>query len=665
MSLSVNEVVLSKNIQLKNNNHQNFMGGVNKKNDAPSDSFEKGEDKSNNGKFDFSEAGKNFIKGVISPVSTMIKHPVMTLGIIGATIAACSLVPVMAPITAIGFGAMSIFQLGKGCYNAAKSYKNGEYDKAEKAFDEIGQGTVGVALTAVGVKQGAKVAKEAKLMNELNVNTLSQAQKESVALEVKQGSFTKAIKEITSLFTTKSGLKATFNQFKPSNIAQRGKDAFEFMFKRENVEKVKEQRKKFTQTAEGQRRAQMSSEEIEKEVNALYKEAFDEYGISEELRPKLKVTKANMKQGGGYNASQHTIEINENSYREGCFDLPDVIKHEATHANEAILRQRLPIEDKQKLAQEFFLNKIKNGEKEKIIVDADCLGFKTEKAPILNDKMRTDFSKLAQEKLYKQNTLYNNNDLTGMVKPLVESNPDFVKMYGSEEEALQAMTKYAKSHNIRYYVAMKQSAGFNTKGIDTSLLKPLSAEEKAAAMKSFADGVDCIESNAAGNGGFLGIGGNFNQYQFCAEEVLAQQKGNSFEIAKLNKQLDALRSTKGYSKAEEARLLAQIRKSELTIEYKTKGAKFYEMYIESMHNPENKALAKQVARMKHEINQLQYKIQKISGLVADDMLGFSGHVEGIDYIQYTARVPKPTGATIHFPYNTVVVPSIVADNTKA
>lgn len=660
MLSAVNNISLN-NVQQKEQKKIMFSGTAG--NPKP-DAFERTEDKSNNGKFDWSEAGKNFLKGVVSPVTAIFKHPLATAGIIGATVLACSLVPVLAPITAIGFGAMSLYQLGKGCVKAAKAYKNGQYDNAEKAFDEIGQGTVGVALTAVGVKQSAKVAKEAKLMNELNVNSLTKAQKQAISLEVKEGSFGNALKEIGSLFTTKSGLKATLNQFKPSQIAQRGKDMINFITKREDAVKVKEKRMRFTETAEGKRRAQLSSEEIEQEINALYKEAFDEYGVPEEIRPRIEITKENMKHGGGYNSSMHRIQINENSYREGAFDLPDVIKHESTHANEAILRQRLPLEDKEKLAQEFFLDKIRNGEKENIIVDGDILGLKTDKPPVLNEQMKTDFAQLAQDKLYKPDKIYNNNELTEMVKPLVESNPEFAAKYGSEQEALSAMTKYAKSHNLRYYIAMKNSAGFNTTGVDTSLLKPLSAEEKVAAVRSFVDGIDCIESNAAGRGNFLGIGGDFNQYQFCAEEVLAQQKGNNFEIAKLNKQLEALRSKPNYDLSEEARILDQIKKSELTIEYKTKGARFYELYTESKNHPENKALAKQVSKMRDELNVLHGKINRISYIQSDDIIGMSGHVEGKEYYARIVRVPKKGGATVHVPYNTIVVPEIVAENNK-
>lgn len=38
--------------------------------------------KSNNGKFDVSEAGKNLVKGITSPITAMIKHPIATIGVI-------------------------------------------------------------------------------------------------------------------------------------------------------------------------------------------------------------------------------------------------------------------------------------------------------------------------------------------------------------------------------------------------------------------------------------------------------------------------------------------------------------------------------------------------------------------------------------------------------
>jgi len=83
--------------------------------------------KNNNGKFDISECIKNFVKGVISPLTAIIKHPLMTTGVVGVTIAACRLIPVLGPILAIGFGGLSVFQLGKGIYDVVKNYKNKIY----------------------------------------------------------------------------------------------------------------------------------------------------------------------------------------------------------------------------------------------------------------------------------------------------------------------------------------------------------------------------------------------------------------------------------------------------------------------------------------------------------------------------------------------------------
>lgn len=627
------------------------------------DTFEKKkEDKSANGKFDVSECIKNFAKGVLSPITAVVKHPLITVGTVAVTAAACTLVPVLGPIMAVGFGALSVFQLGKGVVNVVKYCKNGEYDNAEKSFNEVGQGAVGVAMGVAGIKQSAKVAKEAKLMSELGTTSLDSAQKAQIAQEVKNGTRLDALKEVGSLFTTKSGLKAVGKQFKPSNIAARGKEALKFLFNKEEVTKVKKEKMPFSETTEGKRRAAMTTEEIEAEVRALYKEVCDEYGIPEELRPEIKVINADMKKGGVYSPSQHTITINENSYREGVFDLPDVIKHETTHAREAILRQRLPQEDKERLAVEYLLDKIQNGEKENIVTDASFIGTNTTKPPKLNSQMKADFSKLAQEKLYTT-TQYSENDLMAMVKPLVEANPEFVQGFDSADDAVQAMTNYAKSHNFRYNIALNQSSGFNTANIDTGFLTELSEEEKILAIKSFKSGVDCIESNAT-NGTFMGIGGDFNQYQFTPEEVLCQQKGNNFEIQKLNGQLESLRSKPNYDLAEEARLLDQIKKSELTIEYKTKGQKMYELYTRLLHDPNNKELAEAVKLAKTELEGIQKEINSISVLQCDDIMGFSAHVQALEYSTKQVKVRPEMGASHNIPISTTNAADIVADNIE-
>lgn len=627
------------------------------------DIFEKRKkDKSANGKFDVSECIKNFAKGVFSPITSVVKHPLITVGTVAITAAACTLVPVLGPIMAVGFGALSVFQLGKGIVNVVKYCKNGEYDNAEKSFNAVGQGAVGVAMSVVGIKQSAKVAKEAKLMSELGTTSLDSAQKAQIAQEVKNGTRLDAFKEVGSLFTTKSGLKAVGKQFKPSNIATRGKEAIKFLTTKEETTKVQKTKSKFTETTEGKRRAAMTTEEIETEVRALYKEACDEYGIPEELRPEIKVINGDIKQCGGYISKQHTITINEKSYKEGVFDLPDVIKHETTHAKEAILRQRLPQEDKERLAAEFLLDKIQNGEKEKIITDADFAGASTVKPPKLNSQMKADFSKLAQEKLYTT-TQYSEKDLMAMVKPLVETNPEFVQGFDSADDAIQAMTNYAKSHNFRYKLALDNSSGFNTTNIDTGFLTELSEEEKILAIKSFKDGIDCIESNVANNS-FMGINRDFDQYQFTPEEVLAQQEGNAFEISKLKNQLENLRANENYDLAEEARLLDQINMSELTIEYKTKGQRMYELYTQLLHDPDNKELAKTVKLAKTELEGIQKKINSIKVLLRDDGFGFSAHVDALEYSTKQVKVRPEMGVSHNIPISTTNAADIIAENIE-
>ncbi len=623
------------------------------------DTFEKKkDDKSNNGKFDIAEAGKNFIKGVFSPLTAVIKHPVMTIAMVGVTAAACSLIPVLTPILGIGFGALSVFQLGKGCFDVAKNIKNKEYDNAEKSFNTVGQGTVGTVLSFLGIKQNARIAKEAKLMSELKVNSLSAAQKEAIATEVNNGSYLNALKESVSLFTTKTGLKAAISQFKPSNILQRGKDIINHLFKNDEVTKIKKERMEFKDTAEGKRRAAMTSDEIEAQINSLYKEACDDIGIPEELRPKIEIVQQSADECGMYNSTTHTITINENSYREGVLDLPDLIKHETTHAGEAILRQRLPMDDKKRIITDYLLDKIQHGEKDTLLTGEGNFITGTVKftPPKLNAQMKADFSKLAQEKLY-QLTDYSSDDIIAMVKPLVEKNPEFLKGYNSVDDAVNAMANYAKNQNFRYKLAIKNASGFNTSNIDTSLLKELTEEEKLAAIKSFKEGIDCLESNCARDGGIMssfGINSDFDQYQFTPEEVLAEQAGNNFEISKLEAQLNKLRSQDNYDIAEEARLLDLIKRSKLIIEYRTKGMEMYRLKTEAFNHPENAELASKVKILQDELSQLNQEISKIS------VIGLKVYTN--EYSTYQVLERSPMGATVSIPYSTTTAADILADD---
>jgi len=130
----------------------------------------------NDGKFSFKVALKNFVKGVVSPLVIMAKHPVATLGTLIGIGVACAVAPVLGPILTVGFGAVSAWQLGKSTYNAISNYSKGKYDQAEKDCENVGQGFIGTVLTVLGLKQSAKVAAEAAIASPLLEGSLDGAQ---------------------------------------------------------------------------------------------------------------------------------------------------------------------------------------------------------------------------------------------------------------------------------------------------------------------------------------------------------------------------------------------------------------------------------------------------------------------------------------------------------
>ena len=232
-------------------------------------------DASNDGKFTGKEVLKNFGKGLISPIKAIIDHPLLAIGTLAATGLACFAIPALTPILTIGFGALSLFEIGKGTFDAVRNYRKGEYDAAEKSFEKIGTGTIGTLLTAIGLKSSAKVAAEVKQANQLG-RMLTKTEKIAIAKEVQQGSMLSALKENLSMFTTTEGRSALVAGFKPSNIAAQFKQ-FKSLVKPN----------KFEQTAEGQRRANMSTRDVEREVTEIVNQAFDEMGIPKEARPEI------------------------------------------------------------------------------------------------------------------------------------------------------------------------------------------------------------------------------------------------------------------------------------------------------------------------------------------------------------------------------------------
>lgn len=610
-------------------------------------------DKTNNGEFDANVAANNFCKGLLSPITAIIKHPIATIGVVGATALACSVAPILAPATAIVFGAMGIYEFGKSSYNIVKHSASGEYDKAEKDFEGLGQGTINTVLTALGMRQSARATKEAQLLSETKATKLSVEQISKIKDEVKSLTLFKSFKESLKLYTTKEGRQAFMYQFKKPVIKERLQDLKNIIVKKK--EQTKESfdiKEEFAKTPEGIKRAKMTTEEISQEVSKLAKESFDQYGIPEELRPKIEIVKKDAKTGGGYYAQKHTIEINETAYREGAFDLPNTIKHEATHAKEALIRETLTFTKKEQLTKEYLLNKIQTGDNNTVAYDTTIFGNATIKPPKMSTGMKTDFAKLAQENIYKigSNGL-DKKQLTKLVEPLIDKYPEFISQYQSKEEALDMLTKYAQSHQLRYKVGTTTAIN-----LSADKVAKLGYIDESTAINSFKGILECLDGNMSYKtvSGNMGLGGNFTQYEFGAEEVLAQLSGNKFEISHLEQELATLRKRPNFDAKQEAYLLSQIESAQKTIKYKSMGQKYYKLFMDYKHNP-SPELAKEINTLAVELN----KLQPHARLHIENINGKETIMVTLKGERFVLKEVKP-GVTEFIPYNTTSTADIMA-----
>lgn len=610
-------------------------------------------DKTNNGEFDANVAANNFCKGLLSPITAIIKHPIATIGVVGATALACSVAPILAPATAIVFGAMGIYEFGKSSYNIVKHSASGEYDKAEKDFEGLGQGTINTVLTALGMRQSARVTKEAQLLSETKATKLSVEQISKIKDEVKSLTLFKSFKESLKLYTTKEGRQAFMYQFKKPVIKERLQDLKNIIVKKK--EQTKESfdiKEEFAKTPEGIKRAKMTTEEISQEVSKLAKESFDQYGIPEELRPKIEIVKKDAKTGGGYYAQKHTIEINETAYREGAFDLPNTIKHEATHAKEALIRETLTFTKKEQLTKEYLLNKIQTGDNNTVAYASTIVGNATIKPPKMSTGMKTDFAKLAQENIYKigSNGL-DKKQLTKLVEPLIDKYPEFISQYQSKEEALDMLTKYAQSHQLRYKIGTTTAIN-----LPADKVAKLGYIDESTAINSFKGILECLDGNMSYKtvSGNMGLGGDFTQYEFGAEEVLAQLSGNKFEISHLEQELATLRKRPNFDAKQEAYLLSQIESAQKTIKYKSMGQKYYKLFMDYKHNP-SPELAKEINTLAVELN----KLQPHARLHIENINGKETIMVTLKGERFVLKEVKP-GVTEFIPYNTTSTADMMA-----
>ena len=133
-------------------------------------------DSEHNGKFDVDVAAKNFVKGFISPVTTLFsswKSALIGAGIIAAGFALTAAVPAAAPVlVAVGIG-FGVFRAATAVWKFAHA-KNG--DDAERAFFDTGQAAMSIGLSFLTARPA---------LNRAGVATVGMGRGEAVVEAVK------------------------------------------------------------------------------------------------------------------------------------------------------------------------------------------------------------------------------------------------------------------------------------------------------------------------------------------------------------------------------------------------------------------------------------------------------------------------------------------------
>lgn len=121
---------------------------------------------------------KGFGKQVKEIVSSVVEHPLRTLGVVGATTAGLMMLPLVGIPAAVGGAGLAIGFAGLAALNGVKhttaflkNNKNGEYDAARKNLEQIGSDGVDLALSAPFVPKAIKEVKNFAKYGKVAINT--------------------------------------------------------------------------------------------------------------------------------------------------------------------------------------------------------------------------------------------------------------------------------------------------------------------------------------------------------------------------------------------------------------------------------------------------------------------------------------------------------------
>ena len=105
-----------------------------------------------------------------------------------------------------------------------------------------------------------------------------------------------------------------------------------------------------------------------------------------------------------YNSETHTVKVLADNFNEesGIY-VGETISHELHHAKEAILRNSIPQEERNKIVREILLENIKNGESYKIVKSYENNEYSVMVSPVMSKRMSETYSKFIEDYILTDN----------------------------------------------------------------------------------------------------------------------------------------------------------------------------------------------------------------------------------------------------------------------
>lgn len=353
------------------------------------------------------------------------------------------------------------------------------------------------------------------------------------------------------------------------------------------------------------KRNNLTPDELKLQITEQFAKICEKLNIPETLRPKLEIIENNSTIGGSYIENRHTIQFNTKGYLDGIYrSIEEIIGHEAEHARQSIYKARLSEVETDEAVKNVLLDRILNGEPEKILVSSISSIRSMMYPPRMSAKMRAEYAKFVKDEVFGENSYAYFNEfihhqlgnsnlvmskiLQVKINEILTNNPDFVKAYG-ETIARSILTEYTWSNLCRYHEFACTDYGELSK-LDFSKLNP---EEGSDATNIIKDHIETREGNYREQ--YFKDSNSYDQYYHSAEEIAARIKAAEIEISELE------------TKPKTQENIEKLKLLKFEIKCNEAGRKYYKLYTESLNNPEDLSLKKELTESKKEYDKMHYK----------------------------------------------------------